>query len=146
MSAIRFDRNELAGSFGDVGTDLPLIFGMILAARLDAASVLIVFGLCQVLTGLVYRLPMPMQPLKAMAVLVIAGGVSSGELFGGGLAIGLVMLALSLTGGLEWLAARIPLAVVRGIQLGLGLFVLAVNALVYGMWLWRRKQKGRAIS
>jgi len=121
MSAIRFDRNELAGSFGDVGTDLPLIFGMILAARLDAASVLIVFGLCQVLTGLVYRLPMPMQPLKAMAVLVIAGGVSSGELFGGGLAIGLVMLALSLTGGLEWLAARIPLAVVRGIQLGLGL-------------------------
>ena len=121
MSAIRFDRNELAGSFGDVGTDLPLIFGMILAARLDAASVLIVFGLCQVLTGLVYRLPMPMQPLKAMAVLVIAGGVSSGELFGGGLAIGLIMLALSLTGGLEWLSARIPLAVVRGIQLGLGL-------------------------
>ncbi|HSM14601.1 MAG TPA: putative sulfate/molybdate transporter [Thermoanaerobaculia bacterium] len=121
MSAIRFDRNELAGSFGDVGTDLPLIFGMILAARLDAASVLIVFGFCQVLTGVVYRLPMPMQPLKAMAVLVIAGGVSSGELFGGGLAIGLVMLALSLTGGLEWLAARIPLAVVRGIQLGLGL-------------------------
>jgi len=39
-----------------------------------------------------------------------------------------------------------PEGLTREIQLGLGLFVLAVNALVYGMWLWRRKQKGRAIS
>ena len=36
---IRFDRNELAGSFGDIGTDLPLIVGMILAAGLDSGSV-----------------------------------------------------------------------------------------------------------
>jgi hypothetical protein len=28
---IRLDRNELAGAFGDIGTDLPLIIGMILA-------------------------------------------------------------------------------------------------------------------
>ena len=42
---IRFDRNELAGSFGDIGTDLPLIVGMIMAAGLDSASVFIMFGL-----------------------------------------------------------------------------------------------------
>ncbi len=39
-----------------------------------------------------------------------------------------------------------PEGLTREIQLGLGLFVLAVNALVYGVWLWRRKQKGRATS
>ena len=39
-----------------------------------------------------------------------------------------------------------PEGLTREIQLGLGLFVLAVNALVYGMWLWRSKQKGRATS
>lgn len=121
MRGIRFDRNELAGSFGDIGTDLPLLFGMVIAARLDAASVFAVFGALQIATGLVYRLPMPMQPLKAMAVLVIGGGISAGVLAGGGLAIGALMLLLSLTGGLEWLAARIPRSVVRGIQLGLGL-------------------------
>jgi len=126
MHPLRFDRNELAGSFGDVGTDLPLIFGMILAAHLDAASVLVVFGAFQILTGLVYRLPMPMQPLKAMAVLVIAGGVSGEVLRGGGLAIGATMLLLSLTGGLDWLARRIPRSVVRGIQLGLGLNLAAL--------------------
>lgn len=118
---LRFDRNEWAGSFGDIGTDLPLVFGMVMAAGLDPASVFVVFGLLQIATGLVYRLPMPMQPLKAMAVLVITGGVAAEVLYGAGIAIGAVMLVLSATGALGWLARRIPLAVVRGIQLGLGL-------------------------
>jgi hypothetical protein len=118
---IRFDRNEWAGSFGDIGTDLPLVFGMVLAAGLDAASVFTVFGLLQIATGLVYRLPMPMQPLKAMAVLVISGGVAAETLYGAGVAIGAVMLLLASTGALGWVASRIPLCVVRGIQLGLGL-------------------------
>src|SRR2546430_4403951 len=73
---VRFDRNEFSGAFGDIGTDFPLIVGMILAAKLDPASVLIMFGLMQVLTGLTYGLPMPAQPLKAMAVLVMSGKVS----------------------------------------------------------------------
>jgi hypothetical protein len=57
--AIRFDRNELAGAFGDIGTDLPLIIGVILAAHLDSASALILFGVMQILTALRYRMPMP---------------------------------------------------------------------------------------
>ena len=84
---IRFDRNELAGAFGDIGTDLPLIIAMILVAGLDAASALIMFGLMQVFTGLRYGIPMPVQPLKAMAALVIAQKLSGGVLYGGGLAI-----------------------------------------------------------
>ena len=69
-SALRFDRHELAGAFGDLGTDLPLIVGMVVAAGLDAASVLLMFGAMQISTGVVYRMPMPVQPLKAVAVLV----------------------------------------------------------------------------
>src|ERR1700730_18889549 len=87
-SGIRFDRNELSGAFGDIGTDFPLIVGMILVAKLDAASVLIMFGLMQLLTGFVYGMPMPAQPLKAMAVLVITRKVSGNVLYGGGVAIG----------------------------------------------------------
>ena len=121
MRGLRFDRNEWAGSFGDLGTDLPLLVGMVLATDLDAASVFAVFGLLQIATGLVYRLPMPMQPLKAMAVLVISGGATAGVLAGGGLVIGATMLLLAASGALRWVAARIPLSVVRGIQLGLGL-------------------------
>ena len=118
---IRFDRNELAGAFGDIGTDLPLVVAMILVARLDCASVLIVFGLMQVLTGLYYRMPMPVQPLKAVAALVIAQKADGNVLYGAGLAIGVTMLLLTATGLLTWLARVVPKSVVRGIQLGLGL-------------------------
>ena len=127
---IRFDRNELAGAFGDIGTDLPLIIGMILAAGLDAASVLVMYGAMQILTGLYYRLPMPVQPLKAVATLVIAakGKITGEVIYGGGLAIGLGMLLLTVTGLVAWIGRVVPRTVVRGIQLGLGL-QLAILAL-----------------
>jgi MFS superfamily sulfate permease-like transporter len=119
--AIRFDRNELAGAFGDIGTDLPLIIGMILAAGLHSASVLVMFGVMQYITALTYRMPMPVQPLKAVAVLVITQKVAPGILYGGGLAIGIVMLVLAATGAITWLARVVPRPVVRGLQLGLGI-------------------------
>jgi xanthine/uracil/vitamin C permease (AzgA family) len=121
MPRIRFDRNEWSGAFGDMGTDLPLLVGMILAARLDPASVLTVFGLMQILTALLYRMPMPVQPLKAMAALVISQKLPQEVLYGGGLAIGVVMLGLTVSGLIEWVARVVPKPVVRGIQLGLGL-------------------------
>lgn len=118
---LRFDRNELAGAFGDIGTDLPLLVGMVLAAGLHAASVLICFGAMQVFTALYYRLPMPVQPLKAVAVLVIAQQLGGGVVRGAGLAVGATMLVLALTGAVDWLARVVPKCVVRGIQFGLGL-------------------------
>jgi hypothetical protein len=118
---LRFNRHELAGAFGDLGTDLPLITAMILAAHLDVVGVLLMFGLFQITTGVIYRMPMPVQPLKAMAAIVIAQKIPGATLFGGGLAIGIMMLILTVSGLLTWLARVIPVAVVRGVQFGLGL-------------------------
>ncbi len=123
---IRFDRHELSGSFGDVGTDLPLLMGMILAVGLNSAEVFVMFGVMQILTGVIYGLPMPVQPLKAMAVLVITQKIGGDVLAGAGLAIGGVMLVLSLTGAMSWLETFIPKCVVRGIQFGLGLSLAAL--------------------
>lgn len=118
---LRFDRNEWAGSFGDLGTDLPLLIGMALAAKLDGATVLAVFGAMQVAAAFAYRMPMPVQPLKAMAALVIAQKLPGDLLFGGGLAIGITMLFLVATGLMDGIARLVPAAVVRGVQMGLGL-------------------------
>jgi len=128
---VRFDRHELAGSFGDIGTDLPLIVGMIYAAGLNSASVFVVFGALQIVMGLVYGLPMPMQPLKAMAVIVIAKQLPANVLLGGGFSIGLMMLVLTLTGGLTLLTRVIPVCVVRGVQLGLGLSLASLALTKY---------------
>nr|BCX00729.1 MAG: hypothetical protein KatS3mg041_0775 [Bacteroidota bacterium] len=118
---LRFDRREWAGAFGDIGTDLPLLVGMILASNLKSAWVLMGFGALQILTGLLYRLPMPVQPLKAMAALVIAQKLPASVLWGGGLAIGLLMILLVATGALEYIGKHVPRTVIRGIQFGLGL-------------------------
>jgi xanthine/uracil/vitamin C permease (AzgA family) len=119
--SIRFDRNELSGAFGDIGTDLPLIVGMILASGLDTASVLIMFGAMQLFTALSYGLPMPVQPLKAVGVIVITQKLGGNILYGGGLAIGILMALFTVTGLVDWLAQVIPKSVIRGIQFGLGL-------------------------
>jgi len=131
---IRFDRNELAGAFGDIGTDLPLLVGVMLAAHLNPAGALVMFGALQILTGLRYRMPMPVQPLKAMAALVIAHQISGAVLAGGALAIGVLMLLLSVSGLVDWVARIVPKPVVRGIQFGLGLQLasLAVGKYVAG--------------
>lgn len=118
---IRFDRQEWSGAFGDLGTDLPLLVGIILASGMDAASALTLFGAMQILTALRYRLPMPVQPLKAMAALIIAQKIAPPVIFGAGLAIGLLMFALSALGLLDVISRAVPKTVIRGIQLGLGL-------------------------
>lgn len=117
----RFDRNEFSGAFGDIGTDFPLVVAMILASPLDVTSSLVMFGAMQIFTGLFYGMPVPAQPLKAMAVIVITQKLSGNILYGGGLAIGIAMLLLGVTGAIDWLARTVPKSVVRGIQFGLGL-------------------------
>ena len=163
QGGIRFDRNELSGAFGDIGTDLPLIVGMILAAGLHSSSVLVMFGLMQIVTALSYRMPMPVQPLKAVAVIVITGEIAPEVVYGGGLAIGVAMLVLTVTGAIAWLARTVPKAVVRGLQLGLGMqlallalrdyvqadgtngLILAVIAFVVVLALWGNRRIPPAI-
>lgn len=118
---IKFNRNELAGAFGDIGTDFPLLVAIILATGLYAPGVLIVFGIMQILTGIVYKMPMPVQPLKAMAAIVITQKIAGSVLLGAGLAIGVVMFFLSASGLLDKIAKWIPKIVIRGIQFGLGM-------------------------
>jgi len=140
---LRFDRHELAGALGGLGTDLPLLIGVLGASPgLDAASVLILFGMLQVASGLWYRMPMPVQPLKGFAALVIAQKIPARVIAGGGLAVGVGMLALSASGLLGGLARLVPKAVIRGIQLGLALqlstlalktYVPADGAVGYGL-------------
>jgi xanthine/uracil permease len=94
---------------------------MILASGMDSASVLITFGLLQVFTALLYGIPMPVQPLKAVAAMVIAQHLTGPIIYGAALSIGIAMLFLTVTGLIDWLARIIPKAVIRGIQFGLGL-------------------------
>lgn len=119
--SLAFTRQEIAGAFGDLGTDLPLLVGVVLATGMDPTTTFVLFGTLQVLSGVTYRLPMPVQPLKAMAAIAIAGRIAPSLLAAGGLIVGVTMLLLAATGMLDWIGRTVPKPVVRGIQLGLGI-------------------------
>ncbi|TGL03702.1 putative sulfate/molybdate transporter [Leptospira levettii] len=138
-----FNRNEIAGAFGDIGTDFPILIAMILAAGLHAPSVFIIFGCMQILTGIIYKRPMPVQPLKAMATIVITGKIAGPIVLGGGLSIGILMLFFSTTGILEKIAKLVPKSVVRGLQLGLG---ISLSMLAFKEYIPSDSTKGYILS
>jgi len=50
---------DITGALGDLGTLLPLAAGMILLAGVDPGAFFVTFGLASLLTGVAFRLPLP---------------------------------------------------------------------------------------
>ncbi|MFQ5666768.1 MAG: putative sulfate/molybdate transporter [Candidatus Binatia bacterium] len=120
----RLNRQEIAGSLGDMGTFLPLLVGMAAQNGLNFASALFFAGLFNVVTGLVFRIPMAVQPMKAIAAVALTEGLTVGQILAAGATVSAVILVLGLTGLIDWLNGVIPKPVVRGLQLALGLALL----------------------
>jgi hypothetical protein len=85
-------------------------------------------GLANIVTGLIYRLPMPIEPMKVIAVVAIAQHWQPAMVYACGFAMGVIWLLFGWSGIMQWLARITPTAVVRGIQVTLGI-LLAVEAL-----------------
>jgi MFS superfamily sulfate permease-like transporter len=120
----RLNRNEIAGSLGDLGTFLPLLVGMAARNGLDFAAALFFAGLFNIVTGLMFPIPMAVQPMKAIAAVALTEGLTVPEILAAGAAVSLVILVLGLTGLIDWLNRVVPKSVVRGLQLALGLSLL----------------------
>ncbi len=118
-----FSLRELAGSMGDFGTLFPLAIGYIAVNGLNPAGLFIMLGLTNIALGLIYRLPMPLQPKKVIAAAAIGQGWSPSLVYASGLGLGAVWLVLVFTGLLRRLIDVTPTFLVRGIQLALGLIL-----------------------
>lgn len=120
-SRLRWNRSEAAGALGDLGTFVPLLVGMVSRSGLQLGPALFFAGLMNVLTGLAFGIPMPVQPMKAIATVAIAEGLSESQIVAAGILTGAAVLFLSLTGLVDRVQRAIPRSVVRGLQLSLGL-------------------------
>lgn len=127
IKSFEFNLRELAGSMGDFGTLFPLAIGYIVACGLNPAGFLVMMGLANIITGIVYRLPMPIEPMKVLAVVAIAQQWAPSMVYASGFAMGVIWLLLASTGIMDWIAKVTPAPVVRGIQAALGL-TLAIEA------------------
>ncbi len=124
LSEFEFSIKELSGALGDFGTLLPFAIGFVVINGMNPASFLFVFGLCNIATGIIYRAPMPLQPMKAIAAIAIASRWSPDLITASALSMGLFWLILSLFQGIEPLIRQTPPSVVRGVQLALGLSLM----------------------
>ncbi len=124
LRTARLDRHEIAGSLGDMGTFLPLLVGMTAQNGLAFASALFFAGFFNVVTGLLFTIPMAVQPMKAIAAVALTEGLTAPQIVAAGATVSVVILVLGLTGLIEALDRAVPRSVVRGIQLALGLSLL----------------------
>ncbi|MFQ5925039.1 MAG: putative sulfate/molybdate transporter [Dehalococcoidia bacterium] len=124
VKSFRFTLWELSGALGDIGILLPLLVALIVVNNVSSTGAFLVVGLAYIFTGLYYRIPMPVQPLKAVAAIAIATGLSASVIAASGLLMAVVLLLLALTGIITAVAKLFPKAIIRGIQLGIALLLI----------------------
>ncbi len=117
----RLDRHEVSGSLGDLGTFIPLLVGMSITNGLDFTSALFFAGFFNIVTGLIFSIPMAVQPMKAIAAVAISEHLSLGQILAAGIWTSAIVLVLGVSGLITAVDRLIPKPVVRGLQLGLGL-------------------------
>src|SRR5580700_2842992 len=137
----RFDRMEWAGAFGDLGTLLPFVVAYLAALKMDPFGILFSFGVSMLASGLYYKTPFPVQPMKAIGAVAATQAaqtatITQGTVYGAGLVTGLVWLLLGLSGAARRVGRWAPRPVVVGIVLGLGLgFMLQGIKMMSSGWL-----------
>ncbi|KEH39812.1 putative molybdate transporter 1/2 [Medicago truncatula] len=122
---------ELNGAMGDLGTYIPIVLSLTLSRNLNLGTTLIFTGVCNMLTGVIYGVPMPVQPMKSISAEALSDttfGVP--EIMAAGIMTSGAVLLLGVTGLMQLVYKFIPLSVVRGIQLAQGLS-FALTAVKY---------------
>jgi len=128
IKSFEFNLRELAGSMGDFGTLFPLAIGYIAVCGLNPAGFLVMMGVANIVTGLLYRLPIPIEPMKVLAVVAIAQHWEPSMVYASGFGMGIVWTVFALIGVMKWIAKVTPDSVIRGIQVALGI-ILAIEAI-----------------
>lgn len=125
--------HEISGSFGDIGTFIPIFIALISNGYFDgeqgaisASSTLVFSGLFNVLTGLFFGIPLPVQPMKAIAAVALANPdeYSPARYASAGLFVAGVIAVLCLSGLIQWFTKNVPVPIVKGIQVSAGLSLM----------------------
>lgn len=121
----RFNRLELAGSLGDLGTLLPLSVGMILINGVNPLGLFLSVGLFYILSGVYYGVPGSVQPMKVIGAYAVVMGLSANQIMASGLLMAAILLVMGGTGAITLIARYVPKSVIRGVQLSTGVLLMA---------------------
>jgi len=104
---------EVSGSLGDLGTLLPILIALAQVEAIDLPTTLVFTGLASIISGTWFGYPLAVQPMKAIAGIVLARGMGLRENMAAGLTTGAIVAIVSIV-GIQLLLSIIPMPVVRG--------------------------------
>jgi hypothetical protein len=143
---------EIAGAFGDLGTLIPFVVAYLAVLKMDPAGVLFGFGIAMVVCGLVYKTPIPVQPMKAAGAIATTQAAQTLTLtpamvHGAGLVTGLIWLVLGLTGTANRVANLVRRPIVVGIvlELGFGFMIEGAKMMSQNWWVGGAALLGTAL-
>jgi MFS superfamily sulfate permease-like transporter len=111
----------------DLGVLVPLAAALILVNGLDAGAVFVGAGLLVLATGLAFKIPFPVQPLKALTAVAVARELSPDVIHAAGLELAGFLLLLSIGNVADLIARVFVKPVVRALQLGVGVLLVVTS-------------------
>lgn len=111
---------DLTGAVADLGVMVPLTAALVLVNGLDPGAIMVGVGMLALAAGFVFRIPFPVQPLKALTALAVAGAMSPDTIRVAGAEIGLILVLLAVTGAADRLSAWFTVPVIRSLQFAVG--------------------------
>lgn len=128
----KFSIREFGGAFGDWGTLIPFVIGYISIVGLSPASIFFSLGITNILMGVKYNLPLPVQPQKTIGTVALSQKWHPNLVISTGFGTGIIWIILGFSKKLNNLVKKVPIIAVRGIQLGLALILgwVALNLFI----------------
>ena len=129
---IQFNRMELAGSLGDLGTLLPLAIGMILINGLNPLGLFLSVGLFYIFSGLYFGVTSPVEPMKVISAYAISTGISASQIQASTGWLFIFLIFIGITNIITPVGRFISKPVIRGIQLSTGILLIlqGVNLMI----------------
>ena len=121
----RFDRMELAGSLGDLGTLLPIAIAMVLLNGLNPLGLFLSIGVFYMVSGIYFGITVPVQPMKVIGAYAIATSMSANQILASSLLMGFFLLIIGITGAIDVIRKITPKSVIRGVQLSTGALLIS---------------------
>ncbi len=119
----KFTLREFGGAFGDWGTLVPFIIGYISIVGLSPAGIFLTLGITNIILGVKFNLPLPVQPQKTIGTVAISKSWNPDMVISTGFGTGVIWFLLGFSKKLNYIVSKVPIIAVRGIQLGLA-FIL----------------------
>src|ERR1700740_55853 len=90
-------RWDIAGAFGDIGILFPIAIALISLTHLNPTAVFLTAGLAYILAGAYFRIPISVEPFKAVAAIALALALPPSAIASAGLLMGVLLSVVGLT-------------------------------------------------